>query len=51
VSNVLEHSDYYLTSAIHKECEKHIPKIDEIKPNDAKDAYLYLKAHVDVNVF
>jgi hypothetical protein len=52
LSNVImEDTDDYLRPAVCKECEKHLPKMDEIKPSDAKDAYLYLKAHVDEDVF
>ena len=51
LSDVLQHNDDYLRPAVRKECEKYLPKIEEIKPNDAKDAYLYLKANVDENVF
>ena len=51
LSDVLEHNDDYLRPTVCKECEKHLPKIEEIKSNDAKDAYLYLKANIDENVF
>jgi hypothetical protein len=52
LSNVImEDTDDYMRPAVRKECENHLPKMDEIKPSDAKDAYLYLKAHVDEDVF
>lgn len=51
LSNIFDDSDDYLKSAVRKECERHLPNIDEIEPKDAKDAYLYLKSHVDKDVF
>lgn len=46
-----EETDDYLEPAVRRECERHLPDIDEIQPNEAKEAYLYLKAHVDTSVF
>ncbi|XP_046855091.1 uncharacterized protein LOC124448125 [Xenia sp. Carnegie-2017] len=51
LSNVLEDNDDYLRPAVREERKKHLPQIHEINPNDAKEAYLYLKSHVDVNIF
>lgn len=51
LSNIFEDTDDYLKPAVRNECERHLPNIDEIEPKDAKDAYLYLKSHVDKDVF
>ncbi|XP_046862205.1 uncharacterized protein LOC124455590 [Xenia sp. Carnegie-2017] len=51
LSNVLEDNDDYLRPAVGEECKKNLPQIHEINPSDAKEAYLYLKSHVDVNIF
>ena len=52
LSDVLEDStDDYLKPAVRRECERHLPDTDDIQPNEAKDAYLYLKSRVDKNIF
>ena len=50
-SDVLEDTDDYLRPAVRRECEQHLPDPGDIQPEDAKDAYLYLKLHADKNVF
>ena len=37
--------DDYLTHAVRDECERIIPAINDVKPNDAATAYLFLKTH------
>jgi hypothetical protein len=37
--------DDYLTHAVREECERIIPAINDVKPNDAATGYLFLKAH------
>ena len=51
LSDVFEDNDDYLNPDVRKECERHLPNVDEIEPKDAKDAYLYLKSNVDEDVF
>lgn len=51
LSDVLEENDDYLKPAVRRECERHLPDTDDIEPEEAKDAYLYLKSHVNKNVF
>ena len=36
---------------MRRECEQHLPGTDNTQPEEAKDAYLYLKLHADKNVF
>lgn len=50
-SDVLEDTDDYLRPAVRRECEQHLPDPDDIQPEEAKDAYLYLKSCADKNVF
>lgn len=35
---------------MQREYEQHLPDPDDIQPEEAKNAYLYLKLHVDKNV-
>ena len=42
-SGVLEVPDDYLPVDVHAECECIIPDVNTIKPEECKDAYLYLK--------
>ena len=51
LSDVFEHTDDYLKPAVRRECEQHLPDTDDIQPEEAKDAYLYLKSHVNKKVF
>ena len=52
LSDVLEDStDDYLKPVVRRECERHLPDTDDIQPNEAKDAYPYLKSRVDKNSF
>ena len=48
LSNVLEETDDYLTENFRRECEHHIPNVDDIEPAEAVNAYLYLKTNVDL---
>ena len=50
LSGVLEDTDDYLKPAVRRECERHLPDTDDIQPEEAKDAYLYLKSHADRSV-
>ena len=51
LSDVLEDTDDNLRPAVRRECERHLPDTDNIQPEEAKDAYLYLKLHADKNGF
>jgi hypothetical protein len=35
----------YLEPAVRAECERIIPEIEDVKPNDAAITYLFLKTH------
>ena len=37
--------DDYLTPTIRAECERIVPEIEAVKPNDAATTYLFLKTH------
>ena len=45
VSGVLTVEDDYLLPAVRAECECVIPDIDGVKPCNAVDTFLFLKAH------
>ncbi len=45
VSGVLTVEDDYLLPAVRAECERVIPDIDGVKPCNAADTFLFLKAH------
>ncbi|KAK3712321.1 hypothetical protein QZH41_017256 [Actinostola sp. cb2023] len=45
LSDVMSVGDDYLTPAVRAECERIIPEIDDVKPNDAATTYLFLKTH------
>ena len=42
-SGVLEIGDDFLEPAIRRECEKWVPNIDDVTPEDWVNAYLYVK--------
>ena len=50
LSGVLNDTDDYLEPEVRHECERHIPNIDDVEPSEAANAYLYLKAHFNVNL-
>jgi hypothetical protein len=39
--------DDYLTPPVRAECERIIPEIDDVKPNDAVTTYLFLRTHYE----
>ena len=45
VSGVLTVGEDYLLPAVRAECERVIPDVDGVKPCDAVDTFLFLKAH------
>ena len=45
VSGVLTVGDDYLLPAVRAECERIISDIDGVKPCNAADTFLFLKAH------
>ena len=49
-SDVLEDTNDYLRPAVQREYEQHLPDPDDIQPEEAKNAYLYLKLHADKNL-
>lgn len=49
LSNVLDATGDYLEPNFRVECERHIPDTNGIKPAEAANAYLYLKANFDPN--
>ena len=46
LSGVLEDTDDFLELEFRASCEEHIPNTDEIKPDQAANAYLFLKSHL-----
>lgn len=45
LSGVMSVGDDYLPSSVREECERIVPNIDGVKPAEAADSYLFLKAH------
>lgn len=43
LSGVMSVGDDYLPKSVREECEQIVPNIDEVKPNEAADAHLFLK--------
>ena len=43
LSNVLENTDDYLTAEFRQHCERVFPHVDEVLPNKASNAFLFLK--------
>ena len=50
-SEVLEENDDYLKPSVRQECQRHVPEANDIDPEDAKVAYLFLRSHVNKNAF
>ena len=46
LSGVLEDTDDFPALEFQAICEQHIPNTDEIKPDQAANAYLFLKSHL-----
>ena len=44
-SGVMAYEEDYLPRNVREECERVIPHIDDVKPVDAADAFLFLKMH------
>lgn len=49
-SGVLSIPDDFLTLEFREECERIIPDNDTIKPDEWKDAYMYLKQNFTLSV-
>ena len=45
MSGVMTFGEDFLPAAVRTECERIIPDVDGIKPTDAADTLLFLKAH------
>ena len=45
MSEVMAIGDDYIPRNVRDECEEIIPHIEDVKPTDAADAYIFLKAH------
>ncbi|XP_078363116.1 uncharacterized protein LOC144647223 isoform X1 [Oculina patagonica] len=50
-SKVLEENDDYLKPSVRQECQRHVPDANDIDPEDAKVAYLFLRSHINKNAF
>ena len=44
LSGVMDVEDF-LDADVHRECARIVPEIDQVKPADAADTYLFLKHH------
>ena len=45
ISGVMTYGDDYLPQHVRAECERIIPHMNEVKPAEAADTFLFLKAH------
>ena len=45
MSGVMTSGEDFLPTTVRTECERIIPEVDGIKPTDAADTFLFLKAH------
>ena len=45
LSGVMDVGEDFLDADVRRECEQIIPEIDQVKPADAADTYLFLKHH------
>jgi len=45
LSGVLQEGNDFLPPETREQCERIIPEVDNVKPRDAADTYLFLKAH------
>lgn len=45
LSGVMDVGEDFLDADVRRECEQIIPDIDQVKPADAADTYLFLKHH------
>lgn len=50
LSGVITVGDDYLPADVRAECKRIIHEVHEVKPEDASDTYLFLKAHYGVNL-
>jgi len=48
LSGVLQEGNDFLPPETREQCERIIPEVDNVKPRDAADTYLFLKAHYPV---
>ena len=46
LSEVLEDTDDYINQELRRQCTELIPDTNDIKPQEAANAYLYLKVHL-----
>ena len=45
LSNVLDGTGDFLPEAFRQECQRHLPNTEDIEPDQAANAFLYLKAN------
>lgn len=45
MSGIMTVGEDFLPAVVRTECERIIPDVDGIKPTDAADTFLFLKAH------
>jgi hypothetical protein len=47
LSNVLENTNEYLPAEIREQCDRILPDVHEVLPNEASNAFLFLKQNFD----
>ncbi len=48
LSGVMTYGNDYLPQNIREECERIIPDIDSVRPQDAAEIYMFLKANFNI---
>jgi hypothetical protein len=45
VSGVMTEGETFLAAVIQRECERVVPEVNDIRPQDAAETYIFLKTH------
>ena len=45
ISSVMPEDNKFLTAAVQRECERVVPDVNNIRPQDAADTFIFLKTH------
>ena len=45
LSGVMSFGNDYLSQVVRQECERVIPQLDDVKPQDAATTFIFLKSH------
>jgi hypothetical protein len=45
ISSVMPEEYKFLTAAVQRECERVVPDVNNIRPQDAADTFIFMKTH------